>query len=73
MSKLPALIGEIPDSDEVEAQPQADQGSSSDFEDTRPKSFSQEKINDLVRDLNLLKDAAELLGHRENNVVLYFT
>ncbi|GBP09727.1 hypothetical protein EVAR_81023_1 [Eumeta japonica] len=39
--------------------------SHSEFEDDRsPKLFSQDQLNDLVRDLNLPKDAAELLALR---------
>ena len=58
-------LEEITSSDEGRVIPEPDDESSSDFEvDTRPKLFSQEEINDLVTDLNLPKDAAELLRSR---------
>lgn len=62
----PATLEEIPCSDEDEVViPEPVDESSSDFEDdTEPKPFSQQEVNDLVRDLNLPKDAAELLGSR---------
>jgi hypothetical protein len=42
--------------------------SSSDFSvDEGPQPFSQSELNDLVRDLGLYKDAAELLGSRLKN------
>lgn len=37
---------------------------SSDSDYNQPKLFSQEELNDLTRDLNLSKDAAQLLGSR---------
>lgn len=61
--KAPVTLQEIPISDEEI--PEQDEESSSDFEDdSSPKLFSQGEMNDLVRDLNLPKDAAELLGSR---------
>ena len=35
-------------------------------EDSAPKLFSQNELNDITRDLNLTKDAAQLLGSRLN-------
>ena len=37
---------------------------SSDFDNDQPKLFNQEELNDLIRDLNLSKDAAQLPGSR---------
>ncbi|CAH1962197.1 unnamed protein product [Acanthoscelides obtectus] len=68
VTKPPVTLGEIPGSGESEVQSQDDQDSSSDFEDdTRPKLFFQEEINDFLRDLDVPKDAAELLGTRLND------
>ncbi|CAN2390602.1 hypothetical protein PRIEUP_LOCUS639 [Pristimantis euphronides] len=62
--KAPATLEEIPSSDEGRIIPEPYDESSFDFEDdTRPKFFSQE-MNDLVKDLNIPKDAAELFGSR---------
>lgn len=58
MTKPPTTLGEIPELDEGEVQPQDDQGSSADFaNNTRPKFFSQEETNNLVNDLGLTKRA----------------
>ena len=35
-----------------------------DSENTRPKLFTQEALHDLIRDLNLSKEKAEVLGSR---------
>ena len=66
-------MGEVHSSDEVKVISESEHESSSDFEeDERPKFFSQEEMNDSVRDLNLPEDAAELLGSRlkRKNVLL---
>ncbi|CAN2390253.1 hypothetical protein PRIEUP_LOCUS289 [Pristimantis euphronides] len=71
--KAPATLEEIPSSDEGAIIPEPYDKLSSDFEDdARPNFFPQEEMNDLVRDLNLPKDAAELLGSRlkSRNVLL---
>src|SRR5215813_67471 len=63
--KVPATLEEINSSNEGGVIPEPNDESSSDFEDdNRSKLFSQVEINDLVRDLNLIKDATELLGSR---------
>jgi hypothetical protein len=36
------------------------------FSSTEPQLFSQSELNDLVRDLRLSKDSAEVLGSRLN-------
>jgi len=61
-------LREVHRSDEVKVISESEHESSSDFEeDERPKFFSQEEMNDLVRDLNLPKDPAEFLGSRFKN------
>lgn len=53
----------LPDEDGTVPQPE-DGSSSSDVEVDEPQLFSQEELNDLVRDLDLPKQSAELLGSR---------
>lgn len=63
-SNLDDILSESEDSDALASQDE----SSSDFSvDEGPQLFSQSELNDLVRDLGLSKDAAELLGSRLKN------
>jgi hypothetical protein len=53
------------DSEEESAEVKQVDSDYSDYDtDTQPELFSQEELNDLVRDLGLPKDSAELLGSR---------
>lgn len=55
------------DHDEAHQMAAPDESSTSEFEpepDPKPELFSQAELNDLVRDLGLPKDAAQLLGSR---------
>ena len=71
--KAPPTLEEIPSSDEDGAVPEPDDKSSFESEDdSDPKLFSQGELNDLVRDLNLPKNAAELLGSRAQKQELTF-
>lgn len=66
----PSSLDEYPIELEDEATLSPPGESSSDFsfdEDGRPQLFAQGELNDLVRDLGLSKDAAELLGSRLKN------
>lgn len=63
-SSLDEYLSESEDEDTLPPQDE----SSSDFSfDEGPELFSQSELNDLVRDLGLSKDAAELLGSRLKN------
>lgn len=50
--------------DETQSIATTDDASFLDDNDEQPKLFSQNELNDLVRDLNLPKDSAELLASR---------
>lgn len=70
----PSSLDEYPSELENEATLSPPGESSSDLsfdEDGRPQLFSQGELTDLVRDLGLSKDAAELLGSRLKNKNLY--
>ncbi|GBM12130.1 hypothetical protein AVEN_39469-1 [Araneus ventricosus] len=55
------------DSEDGDTLPHPDESSSDFSGDEGPQPFSQSELNDLVRDLGLSKDGAELLGSRLKN------
>lgn len=63
-SSLDDIRSDLEDGDTL---PHQDESSSDFSVDEGPQPFSQSELNDLVRDLGLSKDAAELLGSRLKN------